>query len=344
MKAREARDGGHRNETAWPHRRTGEQPVPRRDDVRQPHAAGGILPDRRPRHRARRQLHRYRQRLFAGHQRDHHRRGAKAQRQARPHRACHQVPRRNGGRRPEHARRQPPSCDRRLRGELDALADGLHRPLPDPSPALGHRHRRNLARPRRPHSPRQGALHRHVHVRGVAVRGSAVGGRKARPEPLCLRTAALQPARPPCRARADAHGADLRRGDHPVEPACWRPAYGQIPPRRRAARWQSLRQRQRDAKATLQRAHLRRDRRASADRRAAQRAALAVRPRLGDGAAWRHQPDHRPAHDGAAGRQPRRRGHRLGGRALQGGGCGDRARANGDPFYEADFGPHRFRI
>ena len=78
----------------------------------------------------------------------------------------------------------------------------------------------------------QGALHRHQHLRGLAAGRVALGVEGAGAQPLRLRAAALQPARPAHRARAAADGADLRHGIIPWSPLGRRPAHRQVPARR----------------------------------------------------------------------------------------------------------------
>ena len=70
--------------------------------------------------------------------------------------------------------------------------------------------RRDAARARRPDPRRQGALHRHEHVRRLEDRRGALGREGARPEPLRLRADGVSPARPHRRARGDSGGADVR--------------------------------------------------------------------------------------------------------------------------------------
>ncbi len=64
---------------------------------------------------------------------------------------------------------------REVENSLRRLRHRLDRPLPDPPPRGGHRHRRDAGRAHRPRAGRQGALHRLVDLPGEPDRGGPVG-------------------------------------------------------------------------------------------------------------------------------------------------------------------------
>ena len=81
----------------------------------------------------------------------------------------------------------------------------------------------------------------HQHVRRVAVDGEPVGVQRARPQPVRLRAAAVQPAGPADRARTAALLPDVWPGRDPLGAHRGRPAVGQVQagpasPRRRTLR------------------------------------------------------------------------------------------------------------
>ena len=83
-----------------------------------------------------------------------------------------------------------------VRGEPARLRHRLDRPLPDPPPRAGHRHRRDARRADRPRPRRQGPRDRLLDVPAVADRRGAVGRRA--PRPRALRAASSRPTRCSC--------------------------------------------------------------------------------------------------------------------------------------------------
>ena len=108
--------------------------------------------------------------------RGHRRQGAR-QRPARRRRARHQgaLP---DGRGPEPARQLAPLDHPRGRGLAAPAQHRLDRPLPDPPPRPGDRHRGDARRAHRPRPPGQGPLHRLLHVPRLG-RSSRPSGRRA---------------------------------------------------------------------------------------------------------------------------------------------------------------------
>ena len=102
----------------------------------------------------------------------------------------------------------------------------LDRPLPDPPPRAGHRHRRDARRAQRPRARGQGPLHRQLDVPRPPDRRGAVGRREARSRALRVRAAALLDAHPADRGRRAARVRAVRDGRDPVEPARRRLAVG----------------------------------------------------------------------------------------------------------------------
>ncbi len=107
---------------------------------------------------------------------------------------------------------------REVENSLKAPPDRLHRPLPDPPPRAGHRHRRDARRTVGPHPPGQDPLRRLLDLPGVGDRRGAVGGARARARALRLRAAALLDADPPHRVRRAADVPALRHGRDPWSP------------------------------------------------------------------------------------------------------------------------------
>ena len=218
---------------ARPDRREGQPAVPRRDDVRRlgQHRPRRVDPDHPPRARRGDQLHRHRRRVLPRRVRGDRRQGARG-RQARQRGARDQGPR-HDGRRPQRVRQLAP-LDHPRGGEQPAPAeDRLDRPLPDPPPRAGHRHRRDARRAHRPRPGRQGALHRQLDVPALGRRRGAVGGGAPRPRAVRVRAAAVLDPRARGRARPAADLPALRHGRDPVVPARGRLAVRQVPPRDR---------------------------------------------------------------------------------------------------------------
>ena len=131
------------------------------------------------------------------------RQGARG-RQARQRRARDQGPR-DDGRRPQRVRQLAPLDHPRGRELASAPGDRLDRPLPDPSPRVRHRHRRDARRADRPGARRQGPLHRLLDVSRQHDRRGAVGGREARARAVRVRAAAVLDPGPRDRAGRAAH-------------------------------------------------------------------------------------------------------------------------------------------
>ncbi len=208
---------------------TGQPALPRRHDVRRlgQHRSRRVHQDHPPRARRGHQLHRHRRRVLARRVGGDRRQGA-GRRQARQRRAGHQGPR-HDGRRPQRVRQLAPLDHQGGREQPPAAADRLDRPLPDPPPGGGHRHRRDARRADRPGPRRQGPLHRLLDLPGQPDRRGPVGGRAARPRALRLRAAAVLDARARDRERRAADRSALRDGRDPVEPAGRRLAVGSLP-------------------------------------------------------------------------------------------------------------------
>ena len=234
-------------------------------------------------------------------------------------------------------------CDASLRRLQTDYIDlyQIHRPEPE------HPDRRDAARARRPDPRGQGALHRHQHLRRVAARRVAVGGEGAGAEPLHLRAAAVQPARPPDRARAAADGADVRLRGDPVEPARRRAAD--------AASTSAAKSRRRARASPMRRTRMYRRRLndriydvvdgLQRDGGSEGLHAVAARARLGDAAAGRHRRRSsaraRWSSSKTTWARSTSRSRTTTRKQI------DRSRGAAQsvaPFYEAEFGPHPYRV
>ena len=136
--------------TARPHRREGEQPLPRLHDVRRQDEPGRLVRHHRQGDRPGHQLHRHGQCLQHRPKRRGDGRGAAPQRPPQPRRPGHEGPRRDGQRRPEHAGQLAPPHHSAVRGVAAPAQDRLDRPLSDPPAAVRHPDRRDAAGARRP--------------------------------------------------------------------------------------------------------------------------------------------------------------------------------------------------
>ena len=184
----------------------------------------------------------------------------------------------------------------RVRGQPQAAADRLHRPVPDAPRRPRHAVGRDLAGDGRAGAAGQGALRRQQQLRRLAHRAGQRGGDAPRLAGPRVGAEPLQPQRPHHRARGAARVRALRGRHDPVEPARRWPA------RRRARRPRGRRPARRPAGPGPDRGHAPAARavgevlRRARPRARRRRAGVAARqPR-------RHRADHRPAH-GRAGRR-----------------------------------------
>ena len=187
--------------------------------------AGGVDRQPRPRRRhpddpqgARRrdQPRRHRRRVLAGRIRGRRREGAQGA--SGRHRAGDQGEPPDG-RRPQPARRVTEVDNGRRRGLPAAAADRPHRPVPDPAPRPGHRHRGDAVGTDGPDPQRQGPCHRLVDDPGLADRRGPVGRRAARTGALPHRAGALLDPEPQHRARGASGGRDARHRHAGLGPA-----------------------------------------------------------------------------------------------------------------------------
>ncbi len=197
--------------------------MPRHDELRTAHDAGGRVRDHGPRARPRHQLLRHCQPLRRAersrHDRDHHRQLVRAgRRPPREGRARHE------GLRPDErvAERRWTLCPphhRRVRGESPAPPDRPHRPLPDaprrPERAVG----RGVAGDGAPVRAGQDHLRRKQQLRGLAHRAGQRGREQAQLPRSRQRAEPLQPRVAHGRARSAAGVPSLRPRCDPVEPA-----------------------------------------------------------------------------------------------------------------------------
>ncbi len=175
-----------------------------------------IDPDHPRRARRRHQLRRHGGRLLAGRERGDRRQGPQGP--PRRHRPRHEVPRPDG-RRGQPSGHLAPLDHEGGRGLAAAPRHRLHRPLPGPPPARGHRRRGDAVGADRPRARGQDPLLRLLDVPGEPDRRGAVGGQGARARALQDRAAAVLDPRPRHRGRRASHGAATRHGRDPVEPA-----------------------------------------------------------------------------------------------------------------------------
>src|SRR3954447_15297370 len=127
------------------HRRPGLKALPRHDDVRRlgQHRPRRLDPHHPPRPGRRDQLRRHRRRLLRWRVRGDRRQGAQGP--SRRRRARHEGLRADG-RRPQPPRQLAPVDRPGGRGLAASAGDRMDRPVPDPSPRSGHRHRRDARR------------------------------------------------------------------------------------------------------------------------------------------------------------------------------------------------------
>ena len=147
-------------------------------------------PDHPPRPRRRHQLHRHRRRLLgrASRRRSSARRSPAAGATTScspPRSACRWATTRTA------AASRAAGSSREVENSLRRLQHRLDRPLPDPPPRSGHRHRRDPRRAERPRPPGQDPLLRPLDLPRLGDRRGAVDGARARPRALPLRAAAV---------------------------------------------------------------------------------------------------------------------------------------------------------
>ena len=122
------------------------------------------------------------------------------------------------------------------RGQPEAAADRLHRPLPDAPARPGHADRGDAERPRRPRDPGQGPLHRQLQLHRLDDRRRRLDVEERAHEPLRLGAEQLLAAGAPRGARGDAGLRAVRPRHAALLPARLGHADRQVQARRGAGR------------------------------------------------------------------------------------------------------------